>query len=149
MARERTHVYRYEMRLEAVGRVCEASGPIVTPIDTIPVIRALCGDRAQEHFVVLALDARNQVTATSVVSVGTLTSNLVHPREVFRFAIATPCAAIIVAHNHPSGDTTPSQEDIAITKRLKDAGELMGIEVLDHIIVGGDDFISMKKGGLM
>jgi DNA repair protein RadC len=90
-----------------------------------------------EEFWVLLLDGKHRVQGTMKVSVGTLTTSLVHPREVFAIAITERAAAIIVCHNHPSGDTTPSAEDLALTKRLHAAGDLLGIPLLDHVVIGG------------
>ena len=102
-------------------------------------------DNKKEHFVVFFLDIRNQKIKRQVVSIGTLNASLVHPREVFEEAIRHNSAQIIVAHNHPSGDTEPSEEDLQITHRLKKAGEILGIELLDHVIVAGDGWLSLKE----
>lgn len=104
----------------------------------------------KEVFSVLCLDARNVVRRVEVVSVGTLSASLVHPREVFRPAIRAGAASIIVCHNHPSGDPTPSGDDVALTRRLVQVGELVGIEVLDHLILGHGNrrpYHSMKAAG--
>lgn len=101
----------------------------------------------KEHFMVLYLNARNQLLAKETVSVGTLTANLVHPREVFQPAVAHSAASIILIHNHPSGDPEPSPEDVALTERLKEAGEMMGIAVLDHVIVAEKKLVSLKAEG--
>ncbi|WP_054951466.1 RadC family protein [Numidum massiliense] len=103
----------------------------------------------QEHFVCLFLNTKNEVLAKETVFVGSLNASIVHPREVFKRAISRVSAAIICLHNHPSGDPTPSREDRYVTKRLKQAGELIGIDVLDHIIIGEQRFYSMKDNGLM
>ncbi len=98
----------------------------------------------QETFVVLLLDGRNRLQRIVTASTGSLTTSLVHPREVFRAAIREAAAAIIVAHNHPSGDPEPSPEDVAVTRRLFDVGELVGIPLLDHIVLGDREFVSMR-----
>lgn len=104
----------------------------------------------REHFVVLALSARMRVVARETVSIGTLTASLVHPREVFKSAIMSNAAAIVVAHNHPSGDPEPSREDGEVTSRLRRAGEILGIQLLDHIVVVADGkFVSFKERGLV
>lgn len=103
----------------------------------------------QEHFVVFYLDSRNGEIASQVVSIGTLNASLIHPREVFEPAIKNNTAQIIIAHNHPSGDAEPSEDDLAITKRLIEAGKILGIEVVDHIIVTKDSFWSFKEKGLI
>lgn len=102
----------------------------------------------QEHFVCLFLNMKNQVIGKETVFVGSLNSSIVHPREIFRSAIKRSAASFICLHNHPSGDPTPSSEDIQVTKRLDEAGDLMGIDMLDHIIIGDQDFISLKEKGL-
>ena len=103
----------------------------------------------KEHFICLFLNTKNQLIAQETLSVGTLNASLVHPREVFRAAIKCSSASLICVHNHPSGDPTPSPEDVALTKRLVEAGELVGIDVLDHIVIGEQQFISLKEQGLM
>lgn len=97
-------------------------------------------DKKQEYFVCLTLDGANRLISKRIITIGTLTASLVHPREVFAEAITDRAASIIIAHNHPSGNLEASQADIDVTNRLKQAGELLGIEVLDHLIVGGDGF---------
>jgi len=101
----------------------------------------------QENFVVLYLNTKNQVIKRQVIFVGSLNASIVHPREVFREAIKLSSASIAVAHNHPSGDSSPSQEDLLVTKRLVEAGKVVGCEVLDHIIIGRNNFISLKEKG--
>lgn len=104
-------------------------------------------NKKQEHFIVLLLDGKNEVIKTHVATIGLLNSSQVHPREVFVEAIKRRSASIIIAHNHPSGLNTPSREDLAITKRIKEAGELIGITVLDHIIFSKTGFHSMLENG--
>lgn len=112
-------------------------------------------DPEKEHFVVLFLNTKNRLKSYHVVSVGTLTSALVHPREVFRPAIVQAASSVVVAHNHPSGDPAPSSADIQVTRQLREAGRLIGIEVMDHIIVGdpgrhsGSGFYSFREAGLL
>lgn len=103
----------------------------------------------KEHFIAFFLDTRNKEIHREIVSIGTLNYNLVHPREVFNPAVKALAAAIIVAHNHPSGCLEPSDEDISLTKRLTQAGRLLGIEVLDHVIVSGGGWMSFKEKGLL
>ncbi|CAM3502041.1 RadC family protein [Marinicrinis lubricantis] len=103
----------------------------------------------KEHFVCLFLNTKNQVLGQETLSMGSLNASIVHPREVFRAAIKRSSASIICVHNHPSGDPTPSPEDLSITERLVEAGEIIGIEVLDHIIIGDQKFISLKQLGQM
>lgn len=102
-----------------------------------------------EHLKVIMLNTKNIVMAVSDVSVGSLNSSIVHPREVFCQAIKKRSASIIICHNHPSGDPTPSNEDLNITKRLKECGKIIGIELLDHLIIGNGVYISLKEKGIL
>jgi DNA repair protein RadC len=106
-------------------------------------------DQDKEHFWSIGLNNRNQIVYIELVSLGTLNSSLVHPRETFRLAIMKGVASIMVAHNHPSGDTTPSMEDILLTKRLNEAGKIIGIDLIDHIIISKTSFISFKEKKLI
>ncbi len=103
----------------------------------------------KEHFYVYYLDTRNSIIKKELVSLGSLNASIVHPREVFEPAIRHLCAHIIHSHNHPSGDSTPSGADILVTKKLQNAGKILDIEVLDHVVVCEKDFTSMKEKGLM
>lgn len=107
------------------------------------------GREKKEHFVMLSLDARNNLIKKSSISIGTLNASVVHPREVFKEAIQCSAASIIIAHNHPSGDVNPSDEDIGMTKRLKEAGKILGIEILDHVIVVRNDHYSLMEKKLV
>ena len=121
-------------------------------MDALPVLRALLDGKDREHFVAVALNVRNQVIGTHIVSIGSLAASIVHPREIFAFAIERRAFSLILVHNHPSGDCTPSRDDVGLTRRLVQAGQIMGIEILDHIIVsdwGDGDFLSMKERGLL
>ena len=107
-------------------------------------------DETREHFLSASLDTKNHLISLDVISIGSLNCNIVHPREVFYSAIANKANSIIVSHNHPSGSTAPSQNDIDITRKLVKTGEIVGIDVLDHIIVGiPEKFLSMKEENLM
>lgn len=103
----------------------------------------------KEMFITLHLDGKNRIMALDVVSIGSLNQSIVHPREVFKTACLSNAAALILIHQHPSGDPTPSAEDLNITRRLKEAGELMGIRVLDHIIIGDGEYCSFTERGIM
>ncbi len=103
----------------------------------------------KEHFVALYLNARNQLLSKETISIGTLNASLIHPREVFKSAIDHLAASILIAHNHPSGDCEPSDDDLEVTKRLKEAGKILGIDVVDHVIVTGKGFASFKEKGLL
>ena len=106
-------------------------------------------DNKKEHFVIFFLDARNQEMKREIISVGSLNANLVHPREVFEPAVRYLAAQAIVAHNHPSGNPEPSKEDLEITQKLVEAGKILGIEILDHIIVAKTSFLSFKEENLI
>ncbi len=101
----------------------------------------------QEHFVVLFLNIKNQIIHRQTIFIGSLNASIVHPREIFREAVKRSAASIICAHNHPSGVPTPSEEDIEVTKRIEEAGYIMGIELIDHVIIGDHQFISLKEKG--
>lgn len=103
----------------------------------------------REHFAVILMNVKNHILSMPVISIGSLTASVVHPREVFRAAIQQTAASMILVHNHPSGDPTPSREDIVTTKRLVDAGKLMDMPVLDHIILGNENYISLKEKGVI
>ncbi len=103
----------------------------------------------KEHFIAIYLDTKNQEIAREVISIGTLNASIVHPREIFEPAIRNLAASIILVHNHPSGDTKPSEEDILVTKKLVDSGKLLDIHVLDHIIVSSRGYVSFKEKGLL
>ena len=103
----------------------------------------------KEHFVIFFLDARNQEIKREIISVGSLNANLVHPREVFEPAVRYLAAQVILAHNHPSGDSEPSEDDLEITKRLTEAGKILGIDIVDHIIVTQNGFLSFKQKKLI
>jgi len=122
----------------------DGRGPIRSPRDAC---RAAASIRSavKEHFLVLFLNARNVVIHEETISTGSLNANIVHPREVFRPAISRSAAAIILVHNHPSGDVTPSQEDLQLTGRLVEAGRLLGIEVLDHLVVAESRYLSFRS----
>lgn len=127
----------------------EGSKCIRSPKDAVDVLREYIGNEDREHFVVMMLSTKNVVNAIHTASIGSLNSAIVHPREVFKAAIVNNASSIIVGHNHPSGDPTPSPEDVEVTKRLRDAGEVVGIDLLDHVIVGDGRFYSLKERGLI
>lgn len=134
IVRDRT--VAYEAETKAVGSPDSASA----------IIREVIGDSIVENFVVLCLDRKHKVISAEIVSVGTIDQCLVHPREVYKAAVMTSAAAVIVGHNHPSGDPTPSPEDISLTRRLLEAGEILGIELLDHVVIGEHSYRSLREG---
>ncbi len=119
-----------------------------SPADVAQLLMAEMGHLEQEHFQVLYLDTRNRVLGSETVYVGSLNASHIRVGEVFRDAVKRNCAAIIVAHNHPSGDPTPSPEDVEVTRQLVAAGNLLDIEVLDHLIIGQQRFVSLRERGL-
>ena len=120
---------------------------ILTAIDAARVLVPQYGSKTVEHFGVMLLDTKHHVLKTALVSVGTLDASIVHPREVFREATIAGAFAIILFHNHPSGDPKPSADDVALTRRLMEAGELMGITVMDHLILAERGFHSLREAG--
>jgi DNA repair protein RadC len=132
-----------------IGQVRNPGRPVVSsPADVERLLRGRIANLDRENFVVVLLNTKNEVIEASTVSVGTLGASLVHPREVFKPAVRASAASVILAHNHPSGKVEPSREDREVTKRLGEAAGILGIEVLDHVIVG-DGYFSMKEHGML
>jgi len=132
-----------------LGRVRNPGRPVISsPEDVDGLLRGRIANLDRENFVVVLLNTKNEVLGFPTVSVGTLSASLVHPREVFKPAIRASAAGIVLAHNHPSGRVGPSREDREVTRRLKEASEIIGIEVLDHVILGAGYF-SMKEHGIL
>ena len=125
-------------------KVRNCSKIIKSPKDVFDYASPLIGDKDKEHFMVILLDSKNKILKHEIVSVGILNSTIVHPREIFKTAIKESANAIILVHNHPSGDCTPSVEDEEVTQKLKEAGEVVDVKVLDHVIVG-DGWESMLQ----
>ncbi len=135
-----------------LGRRSVSADPLIRPVvnspeDIVHLVMEEMRNLDREHFRVVTLTTKNHILGISSISVGSLNSSLVHPRECFKEAIRRNANAIILLHNHPSGDPTPSREDIEVTKRLVEGGHLLGIEVLDHIIIGDKRYISLKERG--
>jgi DNA repair protein RadC len=122
---------------------------IGSPDDAVKAVKNRLKAKKKEHFLVLSLDTRNHLIDIHTISIGSLDSSIVHPREVFKEAISSSAASVIFVHNHPSGDPSPSEDDIKLTKRLAEVGQLVGIEVLDHIIIGDKNYFSMKSRGIL
>lgn len=128
----------------------EDAKPIIrSPADVAHLMMAELRYEAREHLYALVMDVRNQVRHVRLISTGTLTESLVHPREVFREAVRFSACSLILVHNHPSGDPDPSPADLATTKRLLEAGKILGIEILDHVIIGDGRWTSLKQSNLM
>ena len=138
LVKEESHKYEVETKISC-------------PKDIYEVLTKVCRIQcnAEEVFILITLNTKNIVTGYFEVHRGTINTSLVHPREVFKRALLNNASNIMVAHNHPSGDPNPSKEDIQITERLKEAGNLLGINLLDHIIVGEDKYISLKGKGVL
>ena len=122
---------------------------IHSPDDAAEYARPILSGETKEMFYVMLLNIKNRVLKFEKISMGSLTASIVHPREVFEAAVRYHAAAMLLVHNHPSGDPTPSREDISVTQRLVKAGKIMDIQVIDHIIVGDNTFTSMKEKGLL
>lgn len=122
---------------------------VTSPKEVYKIIAEYLKGVDREHLVLLTLDTKNVITSITTISIGSLNTSIVHPREVFKTAILSNAASIILAHNHPSGDSTPSKEDINITDRIKESGKILGIDLLDHLIIGDDSYISLKEKGIL
>lgn len=122
---------------------------ILSPSDANEMIKEQLEGLDREQFIIACLNTKNEPTNITVVSVGTLNKAIVHPREVFKTAILSNASSIMAFHNHPSGDTTPSQHDIELTQRLYEAGNLLGIKLVDHLIIGDGTFTSLKEQGYL
>jgi DNA repair protein RadC len=138
-----------ELGRRTLTRVGRERVQLKTPRGTAELLLPQYGSRPVEQFGVVLLDTKHRVLRTTVVSVGTLDASIVHPREIFREATAAGAAALVLFHNHPSGDPEPSAEDVLLTRRLIAAGVLMGIDVIDHVILAGVRFCSLKEKGLI
>ena len=140
------NIYKIKMVKEDT---VEYSNTIKSPDDVAKLAHDVLEmhEMAEENFIILCLNTKNKIAGVHTVSIGSLSSSIVHPREVFKAAILNNAASIILMHNHPSGDPEPSREDIEITHRLVNAGNILGINVLDHIIIGDGRYISLKEQG--
>ncbi|GGA58132.1 hypothetical protein GCM10007416_34170 [Kroppenstedtia guangzhouensis] len=139
--------YRH-VTLEIVGHHESPVEQVGTPRDAADAVRSYLKGVDREHFVVMLLSTKNKINGFHTCHIGSVNTTVVHPREVFKPAVIANTAGIIVAHNHPSGDPTPSREDVHITERLYEVGKIMGIELLDHIIIGdpGRYYSMLEKG---
>jgi len=136
----------FELASRVDGYAEAGDKPIVkTPEDVVSLVRSRLKGKKKEYFLAILLDTRSQLIKIAEISVGSLDSSIVHPREVFKEAISASAASVIFAHNHPSGDPEASEDDINLTKRLAKTGEIVGIDVLDHIIIGDKEYLSLKR----
>ena len=146
---KQTRIPIYRVTLVREGKMPTYESRIRSSANAYSVLQEFLADTDREHFVILMLDQKNGVIGIHTVSVGSLTASIVHPRETFKAAILANAAGLICGHQHISGDPLPSQEDRAITQRLHQAGKLLGVEVLDHIIVGDGRYFSFADEGLL
>ena len=139
----------FKLGEKAESQIIKYGEKIGGPEDVFNLLKNEIGNKKKESFYILSLTTRNNLISVDKVSTGTLSASLAHPREVFIPAIKNSASSVIIAHNHPSGDPQPSEDDLAITKRLVEAGKILGIEVIDHIIVTNDGYFSFKDKGLI
>lgn len=138
------------LKMVRESTILYAQRKISSPFDAQTLVRSLLEDADREIFIIVCLDTKHQPTHIAVSSIGSLSASICHPREIFKTCILSNAAALICAHNHPSGDPTPSQEDLDVTKRLENAGQILGVELLDHIIIGsGNRYTSLREQGVI
>jgi DNA repair protein RadC len=152
MSIDNEKVRMHRLPIYRVALVRESSQPsmlnrITTPRNVYEIASSYLEGVDREHFVVIMLDTKNQVIGINTVAIGVLASCPIHPREVFKPAILVNAAGVILLHNHPSGDPSPSQDDLLLTSRLREAGEVLGIQVVDHVILGYANYVSLKEKG--
>lgn len=140
-------VFELARRLETF--VEEPKRKVCSPKDVYTLMYPKMREQKKEKFITLCLDTKNQILREEVVSVGSLNASIVHPREVFKSALMESSASVIMVHNHPSGDPSPSREDIMVTEKMVEGGKLLGIDVLDHIIIGEGRYVSLKDEGFV
>lgn len=139
----------FELARKLEGFTDDPKRKIRSPADVYSLLYPRMREQKREKFVALLLDTKNQIIREETISIGSLNASIVHPREVFRAALMESCASVILSHNHPSGDPTPSREDIAVTEKLIEGGKLLGIDVLDHVVIGDGRYISLKDEGIV
>ena len=149
LAKAATILAAVELGRRLALKAAEQQTIVHGPADAASYVMPRFRFERREHFAVLLLNAKNHILGLKTISVGTLTSSIADPREVFQAAIEGAAAGVILVHNHPSGDPTPSAEDFALTRRMVKAGKIMNIPVLDHIVLGYDKFISLKEEGMI
>lgn len=146
-AAQMSAVFELGRRLESF--VDDPIRKIRSPADVYSMLYPKLRELKKERLTTLHLNTKNEVIREEVVSIGSLNANIVHPREVFRSALMEASASVILTHNHPSGDPSPSREDIAVTKKLVEGGKILGIDVLDHVIIGDGSYVSLKDEGFL
>lgn len=137
------------IKMEKVKSMLVENKQISSPDDVFRIVNKYLDGADREHLVLLTLDTKNKITSINTVSIGSINTSIVHPREVFKTAILSNASSVILSHNHPSGDVTPSKEDVDITKIIKECGRILGIELLDHVIIGDDKYSSLKEKGIV
>lgn len=140
---------RYRVTLVREGSSSNINNHIRTPEDVMDILSAEYETAVVETAQMLALDTKNKIIGVFTISTGSLNASIIHPRDIFQRAILSNAASVILAHNHPSGDPTPSPEDIELTGKLVEAGKVMDIAILDHVIIGDGRFVSLKERGVM
>jgi DNA repair protein RadC len=140
---------RYRITMVKEGDVSVERKQIRSPQDVFNMVQGFLADADREYFLVLTLTTKNCITGVNVVSIGSLNSSLVHPREVFKAAILSNAAALVLVHNHPSGFPEPSNDDLEITRRLVEASKVIGIEIIDHVVIGDGCWVSLKEKGVL
>jgi DNA repair protein RadC len=142
---------RFRLRTFTVETQARRGKRVQGPDQAAAFVRAILGecDQDREHFILLALDAQNHIRGFKVLSSGTPTASLVHAGTVYRDALALGAVGIIVAHNHPSGDCTPSADDLALTRKLREAGDVLEVKLHDHLIIGADAYVSLAAQGAL
>ena len=146
MTKKRINIFSVQLVKDRGGLYELDSKFIKSPDDAVRIVNTVLDleNQPKEHFVIFSLSTKNEVIGVHTIHIGSLNSSIVHPREVFQPAILNNAASIIAFHNHPSGDPTPSREDIEVTRRLVEAGKILGIELLDHIVIGEGKYRSLK-----
>ena len=140
---------RYRVSLVREGSCVSDHNAIKSPEEVFWLVSADFAEAAVEMAMMLALDTKNKVIGVFTISTGSLNASIIHPRDVFQRAILSNAASVILVHNHPSGDPTPSPEDVELTSKLVEAGKMLDIAVLDHVIIGDGKYASLKEKGLM
>ena len=140
---------RYRVTLVREGSVSNNNNHIRTPEDVVNILSADYDAAVVEMAQMLALDTKNKIIGIFTISTGSLNASIIHPRDIFQRAILSNAASVILAHNHPSGDPTPSSEDTELTKKLVDAGKILDIPILDHVVIGDGKFVSLKERGII
>ena len=140
---------RYRVTLVREGSVSNSNNHIRTPEDVVNILSADYDAAVVEMAQMLALDTKNKIIGSFVISTGSLNASIIHPRDIFQRAILSNAASVILVHNHPSGDPTPSSEDIELTNKLVQVGKMMDLPILDHVVIGDGKFVSLKERGII